>query len=83
MSCDCASWTPKRPGRENSGRLQLLHVGHFGAVEQQVAVVEPGADDAASDGVRHSAVQHWSDVSQSSDVKVAGRDVVLYMLVEG
>jgi hypothetical protein len=63
--------------------LQLLDVGHFIAVEQRVAVVEPGADDAASDGVRHSAVQHWSDVSQSSDVKVAGRDVVLYMLVEG
>ena len=63
--------------------LQLLDVGDFGAVEQRVAVVEPGADDAANDGVRHSAVQHWSNVPQRSDVEVAGLHDALYMLVEG
>ena len=47
------------------------------------AVVEPGADDAASDGIRHSTVQHWSDVPQCSNVEVAGLDDALYMLVEG
>ena len=53
------------------------------AVEQRIAVVEPGADDAASDVIRHSTVQHWSDVPQRSDVEVAGLDDALYMLVEG
>ena len=57
--------------------LQLRDVGDFSAVEQRVAVVEPGADDAASDGVRHSTVQHWSDVPQRSDVEVAGLDDAL------
>ena len=52
--------------------LQLLDVRDFGAVEQRVAVIEPGADDAASDGIRHSTVQHWSDVPQRSDVEIAG-----------
>src|SRR5271165_6241562 len=64
--------------------LQLLDVGDFGAVEQRVAVVEPGADDAARDGIRHFTVQHWSsDVQQRSDVEVARLDDALYMLVEG
>ena len=34
------------------GELQLLDVGHFGAVEQCAAVVEPGADDSAIDHAR-------------------------------
>ena len=63
--------------------LQLLDVGYFGAVEQRVAVVEPGADDAASDGIRHYTVQHWSDVQLRSDMEVAGLDDALYVLVEG
>jgi hypothetical protein len=52
-------------------------------MEQRVAVVELGADDAASDGVCHPTVQHWSDVPQRSDVGVAGLDDALHMLVEG
>ena len=63
--------------------LQLLDVGDFGAVEQRLAVVEPGADDAASDGVRYFTVQQWSDVPQRSNVEVAGLHDALYMLVEG
>ena len=62
--------------------LQLFDVGDFCAVEQRVVIVEPGAEDATSDGVCHSSVQHWSDVPQRADVIVAGLDA-LHMLVEG
>ena len=53
-----ASSTSRLRERERSGCVAALGVGHLGAVEQRVAVVEPGADDAASDGVCHSSVQH-------------------------
>ena len=51
--------------------LQLVEVFFGDAVEERVAIVDPSADDAASDRISHLTCQVTSDVSKSSDVIVA------------
>jgi hypothetical protein len=63
--------------------LQPLNICGRGTTEQRVAVVQSCADDAAWYSVRHSSIKHRSDVSQSTDVKVARFDYVADMLIEG
>ena len=51
--------------------LQLVEVLLGDALEERVAIVDPSADDAASDRISHLACQVTSDVAMSSDVIVA------------
>ena len=51
--------------------LQLVEVFLGDAVDERVAIVDPRADDVASDRISHLACQVTSDVAKSSDVIVA------------
>src|SRR5678816_3437916 len=50
--------------------LKLVNVLCTGAVQQRVAVVNPGSDDAACHGISHLSVECRSDMPQGSDMKV-------------
>ena len=51
--------------------LQLVEVFLGDAVEEQIAIVDPSANDAASDRISHLACQVTSDVAKISNVIVA------------
>ena len=88
---ECPSWTSARRSiwRSTDGARQCIldqlkfpYVLLRNTVEYGVTVVQPRPNDGAGDGVRGGLVNQWANVSQRTQVIVAGTDHGADVLVE-
>ena len=62
--------------------LELVKVLLRGVIQQCVAVVKPGVDNAACNHIGHLPAEHWTDMLQSPDMKIAGLHNIFYVIIK-